>query len=74
MSSAPVAPINPSGAVTNTRASREKLCSWIISSASITIAITGKTAARAIFALSAFLDRAAGLDAIAVGQRVFDSA
>src|SRR5882757_4051753 len=49
-SSAPVAPINPSGAVTNTRASREK---------------------RAI-GLDAFLDRSAGLDAIAVGQGVLD--
>ena len=51
-SSAPVAPIRPSGAVTNTSASREKLCSWIISSASMTIAMTGNTAASAALALA----------------------
>ena len=52
ISSAPVAPIRPSGAVTNTSARREKLCSWIISSASITTAITGNTATSAPFALA----------------------
>ena len=51
-SSAPVAPIRPSGAVTNTSASREKLCSWIISSASITTAMTGNTTTSAAFALT----------------------
>src|ERR1700724_1172801 len=39
ISSAPVAPIRPSGAVTNTSASREKLCSWIISRLNMAIAI-----------------------------------
>ena len=52
MRSAPVAPISPSGAVTNTNASREKLCSWIIRNASITIAMTGNTAASALLALT----------------------
>ncbi len=52
MSSAPVAPIRPSGAVTNTSASREKLCSWIISSASIATTMTGKTATSAPLALT----------------------
>ena len=51
-SSAPVAPIRPSGAVTNTKASREKLCTWIISSASITTAMAGNTATSAAFALA----------------------
>jgi hypothetical protein len=32
----------PSGAVTKTRNRREKLCSWIISSVSFTMTITGK--------------------------------
>ena len=52
MSSAPVAPMMPSGAVANTSASREKLCSWIIRIASITTAMTGKTAASEAFALA----------------------
>ena len=51
-SSAPVAPISPSGAVANTKASREKLCSWIIRIASIAIAMTGNTATNAPFALT----------------------
>ncbi len=51
-SNAPVAPISPSGAVTNTKASREKLCSWIISSASIATPMTGNTAASALLAFT----------------------
>ena len=51
-SKAAVAPISPSGAVTNTRASLEKLCSWTISSASIATAMTGNTATSAPFALT----------------------
>ena len=51
-SSAPVAPMIPSGAVTKTKARREKLWSWIISSANITTAMAGNTAARATFALA----------------------
>jgi hypothetical protein len=47
-----VAPINPSGPVANTKASREKLCNWIISKASIATAITGKTTTSAAFALT----------------------
>ena len=50
--SAPVAPISPSGAVTNTSARREKLCSCTISSASMTTAITGNTTTSAAFALA----------------------
>ena len=37
------APMMPSGAVRNTRISREKLCSWIISSVSITSTISGNS-------------------------------
>ena len=33
----------PSGAVRNTSTSREKLCSWIISSVSITMTISGNS-------------------------------
>ena len=33
----------PSGAVRNTRISREKLCSWIISSVSMTMTISGNS-------------------------------
>ena len=58
-SSASDAPMIPSGAVTNTSASREKLCSWTISSASIATTITGKTATSEAVGLVAFLDRAA---------------
>jgi hypothetical protein len=53
-SQAPVAPINPSGAVTNTRASREKLCNWTISSASIAIAFHGAWLDAFVYAEAAF--------------------
>ena len=36
--------MRPSGAVRKTRSSREKLCSWIIRSVSITPIISGKSA------------------------------
>ena len=39
------APTMPSGAVRNTNINREKLCNWIISNVSITIAITGNSIA-----------------------------
>ena len=42
----------PSGAVRNTSSSREKLCSWIISSASMTMTITGNTTTIAAFPLA----------------------
>ena len=51
-SNAPVAPIRPSGAVTKTRASLEKLCSWIISSASIASAIDREYRDERAFALT----------------------
>ena len=47
-----MAPMIPRGAVTKTKARREKLWSWIISSANITTAMAGNTAARATFALA----------------------
>ena len=72
ISSAPVAPIRPSGAVTNTSARREKLCSWIISSAEHDHRHHGEDGGERAVRLGALLDRAAGLDAIAVGQRVLD--
>ena len=52
----------------NTSARREKLCSWIISSASIDDAITGNTHDERGVGLGAFLDGAADLDAVAVGS------
>ncbi len=36
--------MSPSGAVRSTRISREKLCSWIIRSVSMTPSISGKSA------------------------------
>ena len=72
MSNAPVAPMMPSGAVANTSASREKLCSWIIRIASIGDCHDRENDGERRIRLHALLDRAARLDAVAVWQRVHD--
>ena len=66
------APMMPSGAVRNTRISREKLCSWIISSVSITSDHQRKQHEDRGIALGGFLERAAHLDPVGRLQAVAD--